>query len=155
MEPTKACPGCGRRKPITAFNWKNKALGRVQVRCRDCTREQVRRHYGRNRERYITKARRRNERVHADHQARVLAYLIAHPCVDCGEADVVCLDFDHVRGSKRGNVSAMLGDHPWAVIEAEIAKCEVRCANCHRRKTAAAGGWYRQGGVARLDGAHP
>jgi cytochrome c551/c552 len=31
----------------------------------------------------------------------------------------------------------------WELVAAEIAKCEVRCANCHRRRTAAVGGYYR------------
>jgi hypothetical protein len=31
------------------------------------------------------------------------------------------------------------------VIEAEIAKCDVRCANCHRRRTCERAGWWRQG----------
>ncbi len=73
----------------------------------------------------------------------MLAYLATHPCIDCGEADAVCLEFDHVRGPKRGNIGTMLGDHSWETIEAEIAKCEVRCANCHRRRTAVAREWYR------------
>lgn len=139
----KWCPGCQHTKPMTEFNWKNQLLGLRQVRCRDCTRAQVRSHYRRHRDRYIQKARERNPVILRDQQQRVLAYLATHPCVDCGESDVVCLEFDHVRGRKRENVGTMLGDHSWETIEAEIAKCEVRCANCHRRKTAVTREWYR------------
>lgn len=139
----KTCPGCGEQKQITAFNWKNQELGIRQVRCRTCTREQCRSHYERHRAKYLRKARKRNVVVHHEQRDQVLAYLAAHPCVDCGEADIVCLEFDHVRGRKRGNIASMLGDHAWATIEAEIAKCDVRCANCHRRKTAHAREWYR------------
>lgn len=68
-------------------------------------------------------------------QTLVLSYLRCHPCVDCGEADPVVLDFDHLR-DKSANVSSMVfAGRPWAAIEAEIEKCEVVCANCHRRRT--------------------
>ena len=53
-------------------------------------------------------------------------------CVDCGYSDnTAALDFDHVRGEKRHNVANMLtlSDE---ILLAEIEKCEVRCANCHR-----------------------
>ena len=64
-----------------------------------------------------------------------MAYLWTHPCVDCGESDPRVLEFDH-RGEKRGEVSVMVKDAvSWTVVEKEIAACEVRCANCHRRKT--------------------
>jgi hypothetical protein len=66
----------------------------------------------------------------------LIEYLLEHPCVDCNEDDILVLEFDHVRGVKRAAVGVMA--NAGASIEslkAEIAKCEVRCANCHRRKT--------------------
>ena len=72
----------------------------------------------------------------------VLAVLERNPCVDCGESDPIVLDFDH-RGDKRSAVSVMAAWASVATLEQEIAKCEVRCANCHRRKTLAERGSYR------------
>ena len=56
-------------------------------------------------------------------------------CVDCGERDARCLDFDHVRGVKTHNIAHMTACSRERVL-AEIAKCDVRCANCHRKRTA-------------------
>lgn len=65
----------------------------------------------------------------------VWGHLLTHPCVDCGETDPVVLEFDHVRGEKEFNISRMMIDYSAGAILAEVAKCEVRCANCHRRAT--------------------
>lgn len=63
-------------------------------------------------------------------------FLKTHPCVDCGETDIIVLEFDHVRGVKLDSISGMVRDaRSLKAISDEIAKCEVRCANCHRRKT--------------------
>ena len=64
----------------------------------------------------------------------ILEYLKRHPCKDCGETDPVVLEFDH-RGDKNYHISEM-SDFSLSNLKAEIAKCDVRCANCHRRKTA-------------------
>ena len=66
----------------------------------------------------------------------VRGYLSDHPCIDCGEKDPVVLDFDHRDPvEKHRGISQIIG---WAlgikVLIAEIAKCDVRCANCHRRR---------------------
>lgn len=56
------------------------------------------------------------------------------PCVGCNKQfPVAAMDFDHVDGTKEIAVSQM---HTYSIkrIEAEIAKCEIRCANCHRVK---------------------
>lgn len=58
-------------------------------------------------------------------------------CVDCGELDPVVLEFDHVYGKKRTEVSQM-GVKAASLTDLirEVNKCEVRCANCHARATA-------------------
>lgn len=62
-------------------------------------------------------------------------YKSTHPCVDCGEADPIVLEFDHRDGSlKSFNVGAQMA-RAISVIKEEMDKCDVRCANCHRRKT--------------------
>jgi len=64
-------------------------------------------------------------------------------CQDCGEADPVVLDFDHV-GAKRGGVGQLAWrEHSIASLEREIAQCEIRCANCHRRRTSEQQGHFR------------
>jgi hypothetical protein len=84
-------------------------------------------------------------KVREDLIARIDRYLQLHPCVDCGEADPVLLDFDHLR-DKVSDIATMVRDAAaWRDIEIEIGKCEVRCANCHARKTASQLGYYKIG----------
>ena len=69
--------------------------------------------------------------------AYVLRFFRSHPCVDCGETDIVVLEFDHRNQfDKDYEVSQMIQRRmPANKIIDEISKCDVRCANCHRRKT--------------------
>lgn len=43
------------------------------------------------------------------------------------------MDFDHV-GDKAFNIATAI-DKRWSEIQAEIKKCDVVCANCHRIRT--------------------
>lgn len=73
----------------------------------------------------------------------IVEYFLLHLCIDCGEKDPVVLEFDH-RSDKTMEISDMLSlGYSIPKIELEIAKCDVRCANCHRRKTAKDFGWYK------------
>jgi len=67
-------------------------------------------------------------------RAWVRAYLVAHPCVDCGEADPAVLEFDHVRGEKLFAIANGVERYGLVKLKAEILRCVVRCANCHRRR---------------------
>lgn len=64
-------------------------------------------------------------------------HLRDNPCADCGETDIRCLDFDHRDPhDKVMNVTALIAKHAtWARVAAEIEKCDVRCASCHRKRT--------------------
>lgn len=65
-----------------------------------------------------------------------ISYLKNHGCIDCGKTDYRCLEFDHVDGVKYKEISKIIqGGYSLTTLKNEITKCEVRCANCHRRKT--------------------
>jgi hypothetical protein len=73
----------------------------------------------------------------------VLNHLAGAACVDCGTTDVLVLQFDH-REQKANDVAYLVGTgcSPRRLAE-ELVKCDVRCANCHRRRTAQLGDWFR------------
>jgi len=62
------------------------------------------------------------------------------PCADCGiKYPPWVMDFDHVRGVKDASIGHLITRRSTAAIQAEIAKCEVVCSNCHRERTHARG----------------
>ena len=79
-------------------------------------------------------------------RAFMLEYLHAHPCVDCGINDIRVLEFDHVRGEKKGTIGYFLSTLQANSLKTEIEKCEVVCANCHRIRTYKITKCYRTGG---------
>ncbi|HKS69046.1 MAG TPA: hypothetical protein VJQ45_01400 [Ktedonobacterales bacterium] len=140
----KVCTKCGPpAQPIENFAIRSRAKGTRQYVCRNCQNEYVRQHYQTHRAKYIEKARLRNAGVSRTTTAFVVEYLRHHPCVDCGESDIVVLEFDHLR-DKFLEVSALcVGGYSLEAVKREIDKCEVVCANCHRRRTAKRAGSYR------------
>lgn len=139
----RRCGRCGEEKALDNFAWRRRKRGQRDNYCRTCRSHYKREHYQKNKERYVANAARRRQRVLVERVTWLVDYLMEHPCVDCGEADVVVLDFDHVGDDKAFDVSRGIRDRPWKDVLAELAKCEVVCANCHRRRTAARGGHLR------------
>ena len=140
--PQRRCGRCGVEKPVSEFNWRRRHRGQRDNFCRPCHAEYKQEHYAANRQRYVDQARER-KRIVAERRMRfLLDYFAEHPCRDCGEDDPVVLEFDHL-SDKAFNISHALPFRAWATILAEIAKCDVVCANCHRRRTATRGGHLR------------
>jgi hypothetical protein len=76
-------------------------------------------------------------RSRAKRRAWLDEYKLKAGCADCGyRAHPRALDFDHIGTDKVGDVGRMMHSRmAWSIILAEIAKCEVVCANCHRIRT--------------------
>lgn len=141
MNKTIHCPKCDQTKPESEFNKGTSPHG-FHTYCRECQREYEREYWRTRKDRYPTWKARADEREEWLLNF-LIDYLLAHPCVDCGETDPVVLQFDHVRGEKNFNVSEMFAARrPLKAIKAEIEKCEVRCANCHAIKTAYENGYW-------------
>lgn len=130
----KTCPKCGGAKGFSPNKARKDGLS---VYCHPCLLEYQRAYF----ERKLSKHRPPGDRPaymrrkNAGHK-KLINPIKNVPCVDC---DVCfppsCMEFDHVRGEKRGNVGAM---NSWssATVLKEIEKCDVVCANCHRVRTA-------------------
>jgi hypothetical protein len=134
----RACTKCGVTKALEDFPPVRRGEEKRQSWCRACFASYGKDYYRRNRAAQKDRLLRNVSARRAEVRAQIISYLAQHPCVDCGEADIIVLEFDH-RGEKLGDISAYSGGgRSWSLIAAEIAKCDVRCANCHRRKTLAA-----------------
>ncbi len=110
--------------------------------CRPCRAAYKQEHYKKNRQRYIDNAKKNQRAQIVERMTFLQAFLETHPCVDCGERDPVVLEFDHL-GEKCFNVSSGLRFRKWELVLAEMEKCEVVCANCHRRRTMRRGSHLR------------
>ena len=140
----RVCCTCRETKPLDQFALKNRERGTRSTKCRSCQAAYSREHYRRNLTTYIKRAHTRRKHDRENCRQRLFDYLLGHPCVDCGEADPIVLEFDHRDASlKRESVARMVGNRTWGTVEREIAKCDVRCANCHRRRTAEQFGWAK------------
>ena len=103
--------------------------------CRPCSAAYHREHYLANKQRYVDQAAVRRKALVWERMRFLVDFFASHPCVDCGEEDPLVLEFDHLR-DKEFTISQALYDRGWGSIYEEIAKCDVVCANCHRRRTA-------------------
>ncbi len=141
----KRCTKCGKEKSLNEFSFKIKTLGLRQYQCIKCSRILIRDHYNRNRGYYLEKAKKRNTKIRTEARAFIKEYLLKHPCVDCGESDIIVLEFDHRNSKlKLTEISQLIrAMSSLDAIKKEINKCDVRCANCHRRKTARDFGWFK------------
>lgn len=138
----KKCCTCKEEKPLQEFTKNRSNSDGLSKYCRSCVKNRDKKHYQNDsRKKYLKEA----AMVSRDRNRQyLLEYLCDKCCVDCGESDPVVLEFDH-QGDKHNDISKMAHNGTsLRTLKQELDKCEIRCANCHRRKTAKDFDWFRQ-----------
>ncbi|KRE21197.1 hypothetical protein ASG80_14185 [Agromyces sp. Soil535] len=133
----KTCSTCRRSLDYSEFNARAASPDGHQSVCRDCNKARSKRYYAENVEKHRKAVAAQVAKTRAAHIKRIGEYLLDHSCVDCGERDIRVLDFDHRGGTEKSAEVMKLAKaaYSWARVSAEIAKCDVRCRNCHARVT--------------------
>ena len=127
----KKCTSCKQEKNFIEFNKNASIKDGYQTQCKECHRVSAKRSrlahpqtQKENLKRYRTKLR------------NWIREQKAKPCADCGiQYPYYVMQFDHVRGEKLFQLGNAYGQQSLGAIRAEVAKCEVVCANCHFERT--------------------
>lgn len=140
---SKQCCKCGQTKSLDDFPVNRRKRDGRDAWCKACKQEYNSTYYQSTKDRFSAVRAESRQRIADERRDQLAEYLREHPCVDCGETDIVVLQFDHQR-DKQFNIAAMITHrYTWKRILAEIEKCEVVCANDHARRTARQNGWRK------------
>ena len=126
----KTCARCAVEKPLSDFN--RRAGRESQPYCRECQKTLQRERYQDDRSDYLERNRKTRERL-----SELIRQRKSGPCADCGgRFHFSAMDFDHLGiEDKVAGLSQLRHSGSVRKIEAELKKCEVVCANCHRVRT--------------------
>lgn len=120
--------------------------GSRQSHCKECNKLS-----GYNKKAYLkapekakAQSKARNQKLLEENRKHLLVYFSDHKCVQCGEGDMRCLEFDHLdESTKSFGIAEKLDKYNWNKLSAELEKCQVLCANCHKKRTAEQFGWWK------------
>lgn len=120
-----------------------KILWGNRYKCRTCNKEANKKWYKKRAEHHKQTTSKNRKKYKQENRDFIFEFLNKNPCNICGEKDVLVLEFDHLH-DKKYNISEMISSGlTLEVLKKEIEKCQVLCANCHRRKTAIEQNHYR------------
>jgi hypothetical protein len=103
----KKCSKCGSSKAESEFSWSIRGVKKHSA-CNSCRASERLDYYKRNKGKELKYKYERQSKKREEARHFVFDYLSRNPCTDCGQADPMILTFDHVRGSKKMNISQMV-----------------------------------------------
>lgn len=154
----KTCRVCKNDFPEDNFYWIDKKNNRRRADCKQCSLNTNKEYASKNREAILEYSKNwkknnaekvkaankhHSKKLLANNKAKLLAYLKHHCCNRCGFTDHRTFQFHHVDPITKKNSINRLMTSSWPIIEAEITKCEILCANCHQIETIESSNSYR------------
>ncbi len=125
----KKCTGCRACLPRTEFNWKSQAKGKLQPKCKTCTRAYSKQHHADDPKYYSKKAARNKPNSVARNQAHVEKALLGQSCRMCDDTK----DLTHYQGKGattqpvHQTISMGLG---LEAVQAAMDRSQVICRSC-------------------------
>lgn len=120
--------------------WQVRYNGHKTAGCKTCRRNRLSRNKEYHRQamcRWRASNKERDNRNWRNCRLQKKLWLDVHKrtgCLRCPENDPVCIDFHHRDPKvKTLNVSMAIARWSLARIQEEVAKCDLLCANCHRK----------------------
>lgn len=110
--------------------------------CKEHRKEYYKEYYQKNKTKIIAKNTVHNERNRNRNRQWLIDFLRTQQCVDCGNKDIEVLQFDH---RDRELKTKMVHKFIYSSIERmkeEVDKCDIRCANCHIKRSRRQLGWW-------------
>lgn len=145
----KQCTKCNENKLLSEYYVKDGSTGRLHSQCKSCYKlhrlTYAKEHYQKYGDAYRERAKIRRAITRISLQANMLRYLKDRSCLVCGEQDIRTFEFDHINPENKsfGIAKGITDGRKWDVILAEISKCRILCANCHKKHTASQNNWYK------------
>ena len=139
----KKCTTCREGKLLINFNKNRTRNDGLQSVCRPCNKKRAKKYYEENCAHHKAVVYSRKRKILTQNQKRMCRLLSKNSCTDCGEANPLVLEFDHIKTKKHGVSKLLCEGYSWKRILEEISKCEIRCANCHNVKTHKENNSYR------------
>lgn len=129
----KCCPRCTNYFPadLEHFYPDRTKKDKLSSYCRPCRRAHSQNWLRENKERGEA-----TRKAYRDRVRRHIKEAKSKPCTDCGNSyPWYAMDFHHLGGKKEFGISkALAGGMPVERVQAEIEKCVLLCATCHRMR---------------------
>jgi hypothetical protein len=128
----KKCSLCKQAKNISQFASNASKNDGLQSMCKVCQKTYGHERYQENKA-YFYERNRQNRRAK---RRAIEEYKVGKSCADCGNPNPIVLTFDHRKGVKKVAAVSDMANRSFtlAAIYEEIAKCDLRCFNCHMIK---------------------
>lgn len=131
----KTCTRCKEKLEFSNFSIINNKTGKMASMCKPCLREYNREYWSKVKHLKNPQKNARSRRKRIEIRKFIIAVLQSNICADCGISDWRVLEFDHRdRKLKKFNLADST-QHSLKKVKAEIAKCDIVCANCHNIRT--------------------